>query len=318
MFWRRKTQTAEPLSGDDTTVVEPAAPPPRRRISKWTVGLFLGASGLILTVVAVWTSSQWLPDLSRDPAYQVRAEQIRVSPPPPWVPRDFVQRVLQENGLSAPLSLLDRDLTERIALAFQQYPWVAGVDRVLKGYPAEVSVELRYRYVVAMVRKGEELFPIDERGILLPSQDILPEEAGNYPIITQIRSVPPLKAGERWNDPLVEEAGRIAKELASRWKEFGLKTIEAPDLREGAEDPSFAIRTNGGSLILWGREVKDGTTVELTASQKIGRLDEIFSRYPELDRQRAQRMKIDLRPLGPNILVTPLIWSGRDSDRTRQ
>ncbi|MFO1020965.1 MAG: hypothetical protein U0903_09745 [Planctomycetales bacterium] len=316
-WWSRKKNTEETKPAEQPQESVPADVRPSR-LRRWLHPAPIVVSLVfVAVVVAVTTAPRWLPDLNRNPAYQVRAEQIRITPPPPWVPQDFVQRVLTDSKLPETLSLLDRDLVEEVANAFRRHPWVSKVEKVHKGYPGELSVEMRYRYPVAMVRVTNRLFPIDEQGVLLPEQDFTPEEAALYPQITKIASAPPLQAGQVWKDPLVKEGAQIATHLATNWKDFHLETIAAPSPEAGEEDKSFSLWTTGHTQILWGRQNENPSSVELTAKQKLGRLIEYSSRFQGFDGRGPYY--IDIRELGGNIIAKPHpVWALRDDDGRRR
>lgn len=315
-WWSRKN--SDPVEADEQQQSLAPAPERPNRWRRWLHPAPIIISLVLVAVLAaVTTAPRWLPDLSRNPAYQVKAEQIRITPPPPWVPQDFVQQVLAESNLSGTLSLLDRDLVKKVAGAFRQHPWVSKVDQVRKGYPGELSVELKYRYPVAMVRVSNRLFPIDEQGVLLPDQDFTSEEAVLYPLIIKIASTPPVKAGQVWKDPLVKEGAQIATQLATHWKDFHLESIKAPSNEAGEEEGSFSLWTTGHTQIVWGRQDENPSSVELTAKQKLGRLIEYASRFQGFDGRGPYY--IDIRQLGGNIIAKPHpVWVSREETGTRK
>lgn len=315
-WWSRKK--SEPVETDEPEQPLDSTEPRPNRLRRWLHPAPIIVSLVLVAGVAIVTTApRWLPDLTKNPAYQVRAEQIRITPPPPWVPQDFVQQVLTDSKLTETLSLLDRDLVKKIAEAFRQHPWVSKVERVHKGFPGELSVELKYRYPVAMVRVSNRLFPIDEQGVLLPDQDFTSEEAVLYPLITKIASAPPLKAGQVWKDPLVKEGAQIATQLATHWKDFHLESIKAPSSDEGSEAESFSLWTTGHTQIVWGRQDENPSSVELTAKQKLGRLIEYASRFQGFDGRGPYY--IDIRQLGGNIIAKPHpVWVSREDNGTRK
>ena len=123
------------------------------------------------------------PQVTQGPEYLLEPDQIEITPPPPWIRSDVRGETVRDGGLSG-LSILDRELTVKIARAFGLHTWVEEVRRVRKEHPARVVVELAYRRPVAMVevtmndRPG--LLPVDVNGVLLPPGDFSAEQARDY------------------------------------------------------------------------------------------------------------------------------------------
>ena len=60
--------------------------------------------------------------------YQVDPSQITiVPPPPPWIHSDIKPEIVRDASLDGPLSLVDGQLTVRMASVFSSHPWVAHV-----------------------------------------------------------------------------------------------------------------------------------------------------------------------------------------------
>ena len=197
---------------------------------------------------------EWLPDLSHRPEYVLKPDDIRFTDAPPWVPRTFLRQVAREGGLPDDLSMLDAKLVDNVAAAFQKHPWVDRVVSVQKEFPHRVTVVLEYRKPAAFVVTPTERFAVDKHAVLLPPPDLPPAE-DEFPLITNARSSPPTEAGNTWHDRTIEDAAKIADALGPSWKKLQLKAIEIPNLAEDArpDDAVYALRTTGGSRIIWGR-----------------------------------------------------------------
>ncbi len=171
--------------------------------------------------------------------YQVHTDQIEITPPPEWILPDegatdaaerIKSEVLRDVSRSGPLSLLDEDLTVRIADAFLSHPWVARVDRVSKHYPSGVEVSLAYRVPVAMVEvhDGSGVLPVDEQSrSCCRREDFTVEEAQRYPRIADIYTTPSGPVGTRWGDAAVFGAAQIAAALTDGLARIGLCTYRA-------------------------------------------------------------------------------------------
>lgn len=259
----------------------------------WLAGIAL-VCGFIVLIPRLVKS---LPDVSNRPEYQLRAANIQVTEIPQWVPRDLVSQIAAEARLTPTRSILDEKLTVDLAEAFRQHPWVEKVVKVSKSVPARVEVELIYRRPVAMVEIPSGLLPVDANGVLLPPTAFTPEIAQKYPLISQPKSSPQGAVGRSWGDPQVVAAAKLASVLLPHWQDFRLTAIEIPsgtDLKAPQEEIVFQLVTQGGSRIVWGRAPGVIYPLELSADQKIGRLEECLSRFGGFD-QPDGPYEIDIR-----------------------
>ena len=247
---------------------------------------------------------EFAPELSERQEYRLASAEIEISEPPPWVPDGLVERVIDAAKLPASLSLLDESLTGAVAAAFQKDPWVARVVSVRKSVPARVVVELEYRRPVAMVQVQQGLYPVDAEGTLLPPADFSLTEARKFPAILNAQSLPRGPAGTKWGDLAVAAAAELADILQSGgadgdtyWSRFRLAAIRLP-VRTTAEisldDLTLELITSGGSRIVWGRPPDSTHPGELTAEQKIGRLEKYDSDFGGFDSAHGP-YEIDIR-----------------------
>ncbi|TXT30869.1 MAG: hypothetical protein FD138_2246 [Planctomycetota bacterium] len=220
-----------------------------------------------------------LPDLRNDRQYRLATSDIEITQPPHWVPHDLAAQATRRAGLPTELSLLDSDVTRRVAAAFEGHPWVKGKVRVTTSVPARMSVSLEYREPVAMVRVTQAgksgLFPIDADGTLLPSADFAPAEIAKYPVIENVSKPPAGAEGTVWKDAGVFGAARLAAELKPHWESFGFQSILVPtnsDRKLAWDDLSFQFGTRGGSRVIWGRPPGAKHPGELPADKKIERI----------------------------------------------
>jgi hypothetical protein len=260
-----------------------------------------------------------LPNLEKRSEYRLPATQIEISPPPRWIPHDLVIQVVEKADLPTELSLLDDNLTGDVAEAFRLSPWVEEVLSVTKSYPARVVVVLTYRRPVAMVEVKQGQYPIDAHGVLLPPQEFSVADTRTFPTITGVVSTPQGPAGTEWGDPVVEDAARLADELAALWKSLGLVAIVCPPSAESharINEGVFSLLTKGGSHIIWGHAPGTDHPGELSTKQKIGRLEEYVKRFGGFDRPHGP-YRIDIRHWR-DISRTPLTaereWTRSGSD----
>lgn len=195
-------------------------------------------------------------DIDRRSEYKLTADQITISPPPPWVPENFVETVLHSSGLTD-FSLLDSNLKQRLFQAFGVYPWIEAVRNVEIRFPSGADVRLVYREPVAMVLlESQGFFPVDRNGVLLPTDyfiNVAPERQSEFLRIVGVRSMPFGAAGESWNDPMVHEAAKLAETLADMATEWDLEEIR-PVSKTLSNDQRIVLhlRTRRKTEIVWG------------------------------------------------------------------
>jgi hypothetical protein len=267
------------------------------------VVLLLGGSSYL-----VWQEVG--PHVLAGSQYQLETDQIHVAPAPPaWVHSDVKAEALRHAQLDGPLSLIDRELTVKLAAAFSAHPWVARVERVSKHYPAGVDVALVYRKPAAMVevQDGAGGLPVDGDGILLPTKDFSVDDAQTYPRISEIHSTPTGSIGASWGDPCVTGAAQVAAAIAADWQALGLFRI-VPDERRPARsgvEYTFALVTNSGTKIHWGRPPGPSLRGEVAAGEKIAQLKRYAAQNRgSLDDPEGQPHEITISS-GGALLSTP-------------
>lgn len=237
-----------------------------------------------------------LPDLTQHKEYQIETKNLRLNPTPPhYVPIDIVDQVITRSQLPEKVSLLDQDLVLKIADAFQNHPWVQKVVSVQK--TNTVEVEVLFRKPAAMIVLNQNLYPVDNEGILLPPEDFSVSDTRRYPIITGIQSTPEGSAGSPWGDLTVKGAAQLAEALGPYWKKLDLVSIEAPPrtaAKLSLDDLIYRLITTGGSEIVWGRSPKSQRRGELRVDQKIGKLEKYYRDYGGFNRPHGP-YEIDIR-----------------------
>jgi hypothetical protein len=242
--------------------------------------------------------------------YQIGPEQVEITPQPPWIPQSDVRaEVLRSPMVDGRLSIMDDDLAQRIADAFARHPWVAKVGPVTKRYGV-VKVELVYRKPVCMVvLPAGGLIPVDVEAVLLPGNetgDITPAEAARYPRLTGVDREPTGPKGSRWGDARVIGGAEIAAALADKWEPMRLDHIEpsaaeasaAPnDFAGRAAEPLFTLVTRAGSRIAWGYAPGANAAGELSAVEKVARLQRYFETNDTLDGPGGKAQQLDIRNL---------------------
>lgn len=241
---------------------------------------------------------QRLPNLSARPEYRLSTKEIRLVPAPERpIPVNLLEQIRLQNHLPRELSLLDPGLCEKLGTAFARHPWVARVVSVQKSFPAQVTVTLEYRRPVAMVQVKGGRIPIDAAGTVLPSEDFGVADVVNYPTIRQAGSSSLVRQGGRFKHPGLYGAVQLAELLGAKWNSLGLEAIELPRIQDGtqaADDIQLQLQAKVGSSILWGRAPGTDHPGELTAEQKVARLEKYLSEFGAFDRPNGP-YEIDIR-----------------------
>jgi hypothetical protein len=231
--------------------------------------------------------------------YWLTLEKVTITPLPPWIKDDIREKVFSDASLDGPLSIMDKDLTDRIAEAFSLHPWVAKVDRVRKYYPAGVTVDLQYRRPVCAVEVvvggTVQLRPVDAQAVVLPKDDFSPVELSQYPRLVGMNTLPIGMDGAHWGDPRVLGAAQITAALGEDWARLGLDRIMATTAPEpGASDAwQYELVTRRGTRVVWGRSPEHALANELSMADKVQRLKQYAAEHGSLD----ELQEIDVRSL---------------------
>jgi len=156
---------------------------------------------------------------------------------------------------------------------------------VQKFHPARVKVDLVYRRPVCMVQSAGELKPVDEEGVVLPSEDFSPVEKSRYLRLVGIESTPLGPVGTRWGDDQVLGGAEIAASLSATWEKWELSRIvtskpSGAGLRQAA---SFELVTRNETRIVWGRAPTSEASGQVTIKDKLARLEKYFAEHGTLD-----------------------------------
>lgn len=265
-----------------------------------------------------------LPDLSESEQYQLKTADIEITPPPGWVPHDLVDDVVQRSQLPPEISLLREGWAEQIAAAFAEHPWVEQVVQVRATGTRRVQVELTFREPVAMVEVQTGLYPISADSLLLPPNDFSIRDTSRYCLIRNVRTIPQGPSGQPWGDPIVAGAARLAEQLCrpssggdqSYWRLLDLQAIYVPRPTIANPDPEqllYELETSRGSRIKWGRAPGIDHPGELSAAQKLGRLERYLK---EVDDDRGPYV-IDIRHWR-EITYQPILAQPDDTGRARR
>jgi len=275
-------------------------PETESRVRKATLGI--GArrtviAGVIVLATAGVAYGVWRQVRSHvlsSEQYLVKSQQILLTPRPPWIRSDVKDEVLREASLNGPLSLLEPQLTARIAAAFSSHPWISSVQRVSKRFPSGLEVNVIYRRPVAMVEVPDGALPVDVEGVVLPTSDFQPGEADLYPRVGGVHTSPAGLTGSPWGDAAVVGGAEIAAAFGGDWDALDLLRVTPARSRPGGHggiEYTFAVFTRGGTRIDWGLAPQTTVPGEPPAADKIARLKQFAARHGSLDGPRPQQLR---------------------------
>ena len=219
---------------------------------------------IIVVSLSVWVSLR--SDFAKSTNYRLFPDRFLITEPPPWISDTFVEDVLEHSGLDQQETILDSDLPGKLAAAFAANPWVSKVHKVQVKYPANVHVDLEYREPCCLIAipGGQGYYPVDPRGILLPTDYFTgksPGKISDYIIVYGIESHPLGSVGDSWGDPIVEQVAGIAERLRNEKKE--LEIVEIRVILDKLSDderifdkkrpnpPRFQLITSSGTTMDW-------------------------------------------------------------------
>ena len=160
-----------------------------RQLDSLKIGIFL-LVGLTVTISLIflgsWATRLTLGWLAVQAPYQLAFSQIHlVNEPPRWFrggTRALLEGVRKSAGDAETISVL-QVTPERLAMSFKKYAWVEGVK--VSYAPGKIEVELRYRRPVAWVQlSGAEQIVVDEKGNILPAEDVDVPQLGRVITVT--------------------------------------------------------------------------------------------------------------------------------------
>lgn len=271
-------------------------------VARWA--RLLAVWGLLAVALFVGNRMLWDAHRSRllaQPRFHLTPEEIEVGDLPPWIHEDPRAEFLLSVAGGADLNLAADDALTKLVQAIEKHPWVRKVESAEKRFPGLVTVKLEWRMPVAMVRVQGGLLPVDREGVLLPTRDFTPLEAARYPRIEGVSEPPPGPAGVRWLDPVVLGGSRLAALLLPVWSKYQFRALIP--LKSGGTSAAldFAIRTRGGSVILWGDVPPEGVgAAEKVTAAKLQWLEAYFREHGSFEGVEGPQ-EIDLRPAKPRI-----------------
>ncbi len=281
---------------DNKGKAEPAPPPPPPTFISQVLTAYrsLPGAALLFAVVPLLILGYvgwfyWGAEHLNIALYSLKLENLTVTKQPAWISKSNVREEVYRNSSLSLVHLLDRDATATIDRAFDAHAWVQRTIRVQKMGGSRVNVDLVYREPIAMVyyepTGGEVIpgakplepgvFPVDQAGIVLPTDDFTSDQVGNYFCIFADGAAPASRdAGMPFGDSRIFDALQLCQLLAPQRESLGLKVVYVnTDKEAGARSPwTLSIKTRDHRLIAWGHAPGRESTDEPSADDKLIKL----------------------------------------------
>jgi hypothetical protein len=227
---------------------------------------------------------------------------------PGWATNRLINEIKNFPGLGKKYNIFEKDLTRKIAEAYEKNPLIYKVYHIERELPNMINLKLELRRPIAIVkRKGKE-YLIDKDCVrLLDKFYEYPERDENpvYIICSKFSEIPAY--GGKWDDRSVEEGMNLLNYLKYNGidKLLEITTIDASNvarrLKAGKSD--IVLRTENGTIIKWGCPPSCERPNELSNYEK---LQNLLSVAKEEGTTLANMEYVDVRwkvPLGKRINV---------------
>jgi len=223
--------------------------------------------------------------------FRLKSSDLTLIKAPEWITPDIKNALLAPRGLPPEFSLLDADISAKVASAYEMCPWVEEVSSVRKRYPNALDLKVKLRRPVSFVSYKGRFFLVDAKGVRLPGvYEKLPHPSFDLPCIKNAGGFLP-EEGKPWRDEGVRAGAAVAKlildlrrEEESSAGEFPLK-IAAIDVanikgRLSRSASEIDLITDGGTRVHWGRSPLEWSPGELDPEVKLQNLLEAARSAP--------------------------------------
>jgi len=238
------------------------------------------------------------------------APAVAIMNRPAWMSdylADEIGRWARPDGPRSPLD--DRILKEAYD-RLEKSAWVSKVRQVRRAYgvrPGDtLEVDCEFRTPIALVSWGGFYYLIDNDGFRLPERypanrlnDIMFGRDGarrvvNIRVINGVKGGPPARAGTKWAGADLAAGLELVKALYDRpfAEEIWWVNVENFAGRVDPREAQIVLGTQYGTEVRWGEPVTTEFHAELSAAQKLKRLELLKAQHRRVD---AGRKWVDIR-----------------------
>ena len=258
--------------------------------------LWLIAKGLIACAVfaalgcgAVWGYAALHEEVRLCPMYRMTSQSLYLEKSPPWM-TEAIRAELDVRRLDpafpAQFSLLDDDVCDRMAAAYERCLWVERVERIVRRDPRAdptrppLEIDLKFRRPLAFVQVQDGFCLVDEHGVRLPGLYREPHlGASTFLAVTGVPWAAP-QPGQTWTDPALAAALKVAAAVEPRRQTFRLVSVDVSNFgyKRDRRDTEIALWTASETRIKWGKAPSPEAELlqEKTPVEKVAYLDYVY------------------------------------------
>jgi len=204
--------------------------------------------------------------------------EIRFRDAPPWFSGTIREDLLARIGDEIALDPFDRSSLERLRGALVASGCFGEVRQVRRVSMDSIEVDARFLEPWAVVQWKGRPRMIDPTGIALPAR-YEPAPDAVYPVIRGTRYEPPA-AGERWDGGDVAAALAVARLIEEKaWA----RQVSVIDVHDFLRDQPMILYTDRGNRIVWRSAPGEEQPGEVSAAEKLRRLDALHERTGRID-----------------------------------
>ena len=238
--------------------------------------------------------------------YGLQASNITLSSPPPWIHEDITAEVYQGSNLAV-ISLLDREATSAIAMAYENHPWIDQVLRVQKMAASQVKVDVHFRRPFAWIHCERQLggryasetdplpgtattpaiidqfYLVDETGVNLPQKGFQPADIlKSFQIYCPGVSVPTGPVGSVYNDSRILKALKVCEALQDVRQSLQIERVNVHPERPDAANVRwvFELQFRDGRTQAWGHAPGEEDQGEANVATKVATLTHSHKNVP--------------------------------------
>lgn len=173
--------------------------------------------------------------------------------------------------------LFDKGLPQEVARRLEKIPWVREVSSVRREFPDKLRVRLEMRQAVAVLKKEEVFYLLDEEGMVLPEAHFSwPQDQGKTPYIESKRLRVVTGGGQRLGDKGILAGIELVSFLKKNQvhKLMDLRSVDVTGVGWGRShgESDIVLWTNSGVAVKWGCPPLCGHVDELSDEQKLKNL----------------------------------------------
>jgi len=273
----------------------PDKPPRRRSTDSNGRGLSLrivravvltGAIGIALLAALYGQKAR----LHASPACRERLARIRLANRPDWMPRELTYVITSEiqpagfDGKGNPRSVFEEGIARDVWAKATANPWIAQVDRVVRGPTGDVAVYAQYHRPRALVRSSAkpamQLIPVTIDGVVLPTIDGVLLDVAAFKQIHNVAGEPPA-AGQVWEASDLADGLKVLKLFWSKpyVDEITVIDVQNHDGRRDPRKPEITVDAQMGwgpkCEIIFGR-LPVGDDYAVSLERRMAYLDQYY------------------------------------------